>query len=442
MRYSVADRKPAVAVVTSLLAMVTIVILGFVPAVSDQAGPVLRYLGITSCSKTSACTQYTNSGTGAGAQGTSLKGSGLVGVTQFNSTSASNGTSGISGKDSSTLGTFDSGISGVSVRGTGVSASSTSGNAFVASSIGGSGLIARSTNSDAIYATSTNFYGIGGLTLNNSTAAGTGYAGVLAQDNSSDGGHLNSGVLGYSVNGIGVAAFSSGFVGANIIGGNMTGDFPALSLVDNAGTEFISACPPSAADPCGNTNFSVLDVDSLGDVYSAALIYGIVNVTGGCLAAEATCTSGNANISGQYQMNGHCLKGCAPASRTQPGRSVVSYVPTQSLPSIDDFGEASLENGYAYVQLDAAFRNVVDRNASYLVFITPEGDSRGLYVTQKTAQGFMVRENMGGHSSLAFSYRIVAKPLGKQEARLPMVTIPKLRTPSNIHQRTIPPKDR
>ena len=432
MLLSRVGRTPAV-IATSLFATVWIVTLAFVPAVSDQVGPVLRFIGINSCSKSSACVQFTNSGTGAGAQGTSLKGSGLIGVTQFNSTSASNGTSGLSGKDSSTSGTFDSGISGLSVRGTGVSASSTSGNAIIASSIGGAGLIATSTNSDAIYATSTNFYGIGGLTLNNSTATGTGYAGVLAQDNSSDGGHLNSGVLGYSVNGTGVAAFSSNWAGANVMGG--AGIVPTLSLIAPAGADLIDACADNRRNPC--TQLGAFSVGDDGTVFTA----GCVEVG---IAANYcfTGSTGDVNISGQYLKNGECLQGCAAPSPARPGHAVVSYVPTQSLPSLDDFGEASLQNGYAYVQLDSAFANVIDRTASYLVFITPEGDSRGLYVTQKTAQGFVVRENMSGHSTLLFDYRIVAKPFGEQGQRLPMVTIPKLRTPSNLHRRTIPSKYR
>jgi hypothetical protein len=47
-----------------------------------------------------------------------------------------------------------------------------------------------------------------------------------------------------------------------------------------------------------------------------------------------------------------------------------------------------------------------------MVFITPEGGSNRLYVVNKTAAGFEVHENRGGRSTLAFSYRIVAKPFG------------------------------
>ena len=416
-------RKPAV-IMTSLVVIVSIIALAFTPAFSDQMGPVLRLLGINSCSKSTPCAQFTNSGTGAGAQGTSTKGNGLNGVTQFNSTSASNGTSGIFGNDLSTSGTYDVGVSGLSVRGTGVSAASTSGNAITASSIGGSGLIATSTNSDAIYATSTNFYGIGGLTLNNSLTRGTGYAGVLAQDNSSDGGHLNSGLLGYSVNGTGVAAFSAHWAGANVVGGS--GIVPAISLVGNAGADLIDACSGGAYNPC--TQLGAFSVGVDGTIF-----------TSGCVEVGIdanycyTGSSGNVNITGQYQKNGQCLQGCLAPTATRPGRSVVSYVATQSLPTIDDFGEATLQNGYAYVGLDSAFANVIDSSANYLVFITPEGDCRGLYVTQRTSHGFVVRESMGGRSSVAFGYRIVAKPLGDRSKRLPMVAIPKLQMRPGPH---------
>jgi hypothetical protein len=48
--------------------------------------------------------------------------------------------------------------------------------------------------------------------------------------------------------------------------------------------------------------------------------------------------------------------------------------------------------------------------------------SHGLYVTDKTAAGFRVAENDGGHASIAFGYRIVAKPYGVTASRLPVVT--------------------
>jgi hypothetical protein len=74
----------------------------------------------------------------------------------------------------------------------------------------------------------------------------------------------------------------------------------------------------------------------------------------------------------------------------------------------EDFGSARLKRGRATVTLDADFAKVVTVNG-YRVFLTPEGDCKGLYVRSKRGASFEVRELQGGTSSVAFSYRIVAK---------------------------------
>ena len=52
------------------------------------------------------------------------------------------------------------------------------------------------------------------------------------------------------------------------------------------------------------------------------------------------------------------------------------------------------------------------------MFLTPEGECHGLYVTNKSAAGFEVHELGGGQSNVAFDYRIVALRLGYENARL------------------------
>jgi hypothetical protein len=73
----------------------------------------------------------------------------------------------------------------------------------------------------------------------------------------------------------------------------------------------------------------------------------------------------------------------------------------------EDFGAARLKRGRAVVKLDADFAKVIKRG-DYKVFLTPEGDCRGLYV-RKSAASFEVREFAGGTSNVAFSYRIVGR---------------------------------
>ena len=74
----------------------------------------------------------------------------------------------------------------------------------------------------------------------------------------------------------------------------------------------------------------------------------------------------------------------------------------------EDFGTAKLTRGRAVVRLDADFAKVIKRG-DYRVFLTAEGDCRGLFVYRKSAASFEVRELMGGKSSIAFSYRIVGR---------------------------------
>jgi hypothetical protein len=56
------------------------------------------------------------------------------------------------------------------------------------------------------------------------------------------------------------------------------------------------------------------------------------------------------------------------------------------------------------------------------VFLTPKGDSEGLYVSDETPRGFEVHEQRGGHSSIAFDYRIMAKRKGYENVRLEDLT--------------------
>ena len=458
------DRKLTL-VMAALLAASAVSVVALTPAASGEIRPLLQSLGNISCSSPNPCQEGSNAGMGAGLEGISAKGKGVIGQTSFASTSSSNGQAGVLGIDHSTSGVFDVGVKGTSTKGFGVSGVSNSSSfpgagvsgllgppsgllVFAAGAVygdsrDGSGVLATSANASAVVAASGNSFGVDGLTFNKSLTTGRSLSGVLGNDASSDGGHLNAGVSGVSKNGIGVVAFSNNFVGANVVGGNISLGVPALSIVDNSSVaDFIDACLQGTAFPC-NSSKAIFRVNNNASLSAQGFASFGGSIEGACLNIQTGgCFSGDVNISGQYQKSGSCVAGCAVATAAHPGRAVVSYVPTQSLPTVDDFGEATLQNGYAYVRLDPAFANVIDQSANYLVFLTPEGDSRGLYVMQKTVRGFAVHENMGGHSSLAFSYRIVAKPLGSREARLPMVELPKLRSSLPIQARRFHPKPR
>jgi hypothetical protein len=397
---------------------------GFRPAVAEGVRPLLQILAIVSCTSTSPCQTFANSSSGAGVKGTSSAGTGVVGQTTSNSNSRS--PAGVLGQDLAASARTNFGVSGVSTNGTGVSGKSTS----------GEGVLGSSASS----------IGVEGTTAFASSGKTFGQAGVEGFDASTDGGNKDIGVLGQSANGTGmlgksttgvsVQGSSSKGVGVNAVGGSASLPFwPALSVVGAAsGIDLLDACPASTINPCNpDGNAWVLRLDDSGNVTAKGSAFFAGHVGADCFVIGlGGCSSGNVNITGQYQVNGACVAGCAAATAMHPGRAVTRYVGTQTLPTVEDFGEAQLTNGQAYVPLDPSFANIIDQHTNYLVFITPEGPSRGLYITQKTLRGFSVRENPGGRSTIAFDYRIIAKPYAETQPRLPIATVPALRMPSRL----------
>ncbi len=81
-----------------------------------------------------------------------------------------------------------------------------------------------------------------------------------------------------------------------------------------------------------------------------------------------------------------------------------------------------MQNGRATITLDPTFAKTINTGLDYHVFLTPNGDSKGLYVTAKGPGSFEVRESNGGASTIAFDYRIVGKRLGSENVRLKDMT--------------------
>lgn len=89
----------------------------------------------------------------------------------------------------------------------------------------------------------------------------------------------------------------------------------------------------------------------------------------------------------------------------------------------EDFGTASLEEGEKSIEVDPQFAQTVNMDEDYHVFVTPLGNCNGLYVAEKTATSFTVRELSGGTSDASFDYRIVAKRSGYENTRLEPMTL-------------------
>jgi hypothetical protein len=105
------------------------------------------------------------------------------------------------------------------------------------------------------------------------------------------------------------------------------------------------------------------------------------------------------------------------------GATVKSFGARTSSPTIEDTGSAQLVNGAAVVRLDPTFAASLDSTSAYRVFLTPDGDTRGLFVASKTPSGFVVHETQGGHATLNFDYRIVGTSFGQAGQRMAVANL-------------------
>ena len=376
----------------------------------------------TSCSSTKGCVSYANSSSGPGVASSSVKGSGLTGVTTLVGTKTTNA-AGVLGTDSSASGSFNIGVKGVSKAGTGVTGTSTSGNGVKGVSAKGAGVIGTSNAANlvaGVSGTSTNATGVGVSGTSPFVGIiGTGTIGIDAiKANNGAALQVTGGGQGGSLI-LGRVGFNTPFSideGGNFVttGRVTTGSYvtaPAVFGQAPTGVTYGSIVGQNQ-DP--STLYATIEADSAG---GPTLYDGFDSNS---VAVYQLDTSGNIRITGQIFTSGSCNSGCIVGGHTS--KRVVSYTPRESQPTMEDLGSAVLTNGRAHVSLDASFSNVIDRGSSYLVFLTPDGDCRGLFVAAKTPTGFDVAELQGGRSTLSFDYRIVARPFGDRSARLPMVS--------------------
>jgi len=374
-------------------------------------------------------------------------------------------------------------IEGQASTSAGVFGQSVSGGGIVGSSTSGYGLTGTSATNIGLNGTSTSNSGVGGGThvgypkagvIGFSLATSGAPVGVYGQT-----GATGAGVVGDCLSGtvepgcIGVVAQVLDTNGTAFDGfsfATSTND-PVLSLTSRGGAPFanfinavgpagsmlstgeLTLAPPSGGAALnasgtgfvaffsdGNPSATNSDVASWGDSNGFALVgehHGTAALPALFLSTDGGEASGSLLINvlnfgngasmtldnnGNEILTGHITTagGTLDRVREPNGAAVDTYGARQTVPTIEDFGQGQIVNGQGYVQIDGAFGSTVDFRRPYLVFLTPDGDTNGLYIAGKTPQGFTVRETRGGRSTLAFDYRIVAKPIDENGARLPV----------------------
>jgi len=372
---------------------------------------------------------------------------------------------GVEGTSNQSVGVYGqstgfNGVQGISNTAIGVSGVSTSGTGMAGSSNTGAGMVGYTAGSVlntggviGIAGPRTNFSGISGIwgdAANHVGVQGTSniYTGVQGSSVSAPGVQGNS----TSGNGVhGVSASTSGIFGetsstsgqdAALYGyshNNATGVYGFSSQIGmhgvsggNSGTGGLSSVfvngPPAVWGDTGGGGYAVAgttDNGIAGEFINTSASQEAMYVGnfyhGNSTVATLTGEAGGCTFFG----NGDVLcEGTISSALKLKGedRSVKTYSVQSTENWYEDAGSSQLVDGAAHVQLEATFGGTVNTAVEYHVFLTPGGDSEGLYVTDKTALGFEVHEQHGGHSNIAFDYRIMAKRAGHENERLEDVT--------------------
>jgi hypothetical protein len=359
-----------------------------------------------------------------GVSGVSSTGNGVVGRSDTNfgvvgHSSKSTAVVGISGEEFGIVGGPATGVLGICIQ---------PGPQF---SDAPAGVIGTSATNAGVIGTSTQSWGV------------IGQSGPAAPVNPS---FLNAAVLGTSTNALGVGGISAnslgvfaislnnfGAVALSVQGGPVAGvpfTFPAAMLATSAkGTAVVG----TSFESDGVVGFSQNSVGVFGNSGSLGPVVpntsNIASVVGSSNQHHGVIGTSKASVGVIGFSNSIGVLGFATGPGALAGQFIGDLQVTGTKAAVvpfpdgthralycmespelwfEDFGSARLNRGRATVKLDEDFAKVVTLNG-YRVFLTPEGDCKGLYVRSKRGGSFEVGELQGGSSNVAFSYRIVAK---------------------------------
>ena len=280
------------------------------------------------------------------------------------------------------------GIHGTSVDGIGVVGQSSSSSPFSTAIYGhashGTGMWGAGGGNGVIGAADENGHGVWGVSGGSSGVGVRGQGGVGVLGDVTAG----TGVVGRSISGPGVIGTTSDPDGTGVVGvlGTSLGAFvernPVSIVMVGAGV--------AGHSPNGTAIMGTVDGGPNGNGVAGAFD-GDVVVTGRILA-------------GRLSVTGH-----KSALVRHPDGSYRALYCMESPESwFEDFGRARIVRGKTAVKLDPGFVAIV-RGDDYHIFLAPEGESQGLYVSRRSRSGFEVREQRRGTSTLPFSYRVVAR---------------------------------
>lgn len=245
----------------------------------------------------------------------------------------------------------------------------------------------------------------------NGYASGQGNAAIYGQHtdlttgtNTNVGGGFDSGGFGFpTIDGYNIGISSAGNELGGLISSNATsGERWGLISRNDNGSGFIGAearlagfstVPRDTGMPSGGGNQS--------DEFYGGYFTGNDN-TGDYAYVGLNYRGTNYKITGAGSV--------ATIVKDTEGEKRILFCPEAPEILFEDYGVGKLNNGEVTINIDPIFAKniVVNEKHPLKVFIQLEGDSKGVYVTEKTKNSFKVKELYGGTSNTQFSWHIVA----------------------------------
>jgi hypothetical protein len=266
------------------------------------------------------------------------------------------------------------------------------------------------------------------------SALGDGVNGNSSSLNKSGVYGANSSTGGFGVFGRNTASGSTGYIGGNTIGVSGVSASPAngtagvygvsqtpagIGTVDAAGVWGDSfAGDGMVASSSQNNGIVAFTADSLHQL-NAAGFFDNQSAEQGAVVLQTFGETTNGSCTIDIEGDLTCTGTKSAVVPVDNGARMVKLYAIESPQNwFEDFGSGQLANGSAIVELEATFAQTVDTDVNYHVYLTPAGDCKGLFVTQKTARSFEVHELGRGTSNVAVDYRIVAERKGYEQIRM------------------------
>ncbi len=156
----------------------------------------------------------------------------------------------------------------------------------------------------------------------------------------------------------------------------------------------------------GNITISTIDDGNV----SGRTFYGGYFYSGGVATNASYAYAGSRVGNTNYKIIGNGTVSTIVEGAAESDSKKIMFAPEAPEVLFQDYGIGQLVNGTTTIIIDPIFSRNIDVNNSrpLKVFIQLEGDCNGVYVTNKSANGFTVNELQNGRANVPFSWQIVA----------------------------------